>query len=85
MENSMKIQFDSESKLSYGVWECPDCHEKFYGNGAPIHKQDCPLKEDNSYTQLIYHYTAKEKAQLTNGVEPSFAPPGILEAYKASL
>jgi hypothetical protein len=57
------IEFDPDSKLSYGSWKCHECGAEFFGPGVTFHEIDCSrcdMSNRNYFSGLIYKYTSKE-------------------------
>lgn len=68
----MKIEFDPESKLSYGKIRCADCGLVFHMGGA----RGCKCTGE-----LIYMYSAGQKEKMDRGIAPGLGPFGLLDAY----
>lgn len=57
-----EYRFNPDSTLSYGIWECPECGNKFFGGGKALHRDGCSKGEEGKGEEgLIYHYTPKER------------------------
>ena len=78
------VKFDKESRLSYGTWECPECKNRFYPGGQPLHfSNQCSLK-GQGYEPLTYYCTNRELEEWQRSVstgEKSYQPSFLVDYF----
>jgi hypothetical protein len=64
--DKVRLEYDPEYEMSYGMWRCPYCSREFFGGGEELHKQGCLKKV--SYNEMVYKIGPEAVKRMLKGL-----------------